>query len=231
MIEGGRHLTVSQVAAILSVSERTVRRRCESGKLAAQLVTTESGKVWEIEAAAVQSADAADTNVRPTTVTSYEGADTQTITADTQTITAANAADAADTDVRTGAATPVKNDARDELIAELRENTAYLRSQIEAQRLQIEAANRATNEAHAALREALKMSNRALPASEIVSTNPTHESATQVLAADANAAPETAPEHAPDAVTTVYTPQPLSEPEKRRDKIGLRGFLLRILRG
>jgi excisionase family DNA binding protein len=57
------YLTVSQAAAALGVSERTVRRRCETGKLAARLETTDTGKTWLIEGAAI-AADAA-ANVRP----------------------------------------------------------------------------------------------------------------------------------------------------------------------
>ncbi len=41
-------LTVSQAAAALGISERTVRRRCASGKLAAQMVSTETGATWLI---------------------------------------------------------------------------------------------------------------------------------------------------------------------------------------
>jgi excisionase family DNA binding protein len=41
-------LTVSQAAAALGVSERTIRRRCDAGKLAGELVSTESGATWLI---------------------------------------------------------------------------------------------------------------------------------------------------------------------------------------
>ncbi len=41
-------LTVSQAAAALGVSERTIRRRCQSGKLQADLVSSESGATWLI---------------------------------------------------------------------------------------------------------------------------------------------------------------------------------------
>jgi excisionase family DNA binding protein len=41
-------LTVSQAAAALGVSERTIRRRCASGKLQAELISTESGATWLI---------------------------------------------------------------------------------------------------------------------------------------------------------------------------------------
>lgn len=41
-------LTVSQAAAALGVSERTIRRRCASGKLTAELISGESGSEWLI---------------------------------------------------------------------------------------------------------------------------------------------------------------------------------------
>jgi hypothetical protein len=180
-------LTVSQAAAALEVSERTIRRRCESGKLTARLATTDNGKEWQIEAAAVEKMT--------------EGADaaaTISVGADILTEAAAIAADAADSEVRPPADIAAANertaDARDELIIELREQTSYLRSQIEAQRLQIEAANRATNEAHAALREALKMSHRALNEGQpqVPAAPEIHnQSGPQVLAEDVNRAPET----------------------------------------
>jgi hypothetical protein len=50
-------VTVSQAAAALGISERTVQRRCKSGKLKARLVTTESGQVWEVEAATLPTGD------------------------------------------------------------------------------------------------------------------------------------------------------------------------------
>ncbi len=45
------YLTVSQAAAALKISERTVQRRCKSGKLGARQVTTETGQAWEVDAA------------------------------------------------------------------------------------------------------------------------------------------------------------------------------------
>jgi excisionase family DNA binding protein len=55
-------LTVSQAAARLGVSERTVRRRCETGKLVARLVANEGGtggRAWLIDRAATNEPDAA----------------------------------------------------------------------------------------------------------------------------------------------------------------------------
>jgi len=44
------YLTVSQAAARLGISERTIRRRCETGKLKAELKPTATGAAWHIEA-------------------------------------------------------------------------------------------------------------------------------------------------------------------------------------
>ncbi len=44
------YLTVSEAAARLKVSERTIRRRCETGKLKAELQPTATGSAWRIEA-------------------------------------------------------------------------------------------------------------------------------------------------------------------------------------
>jgi excisionase family DNA binding protein len=54
------YLTVSEAAARLKVSERTIRRRCENGKLTALLKPTATGNAWHIEADSCgQSADTA----------------------------------------------------------------------------------------------------------------------------------------------------------------------------
>jgi len=55
--ESAQWLTVSQAAAALGISERTVQRRCKAGKLAARLATTETGQTWEVKAAALPTGD------------------------------------------------------------------------------------------------------------------------------------------------------------------------------
>ncbi len=137
-------LTVSQAAAALEVSERTVRRRCENGKLAARLATADSGTVWEVSAAAVKAADtaviAADT-LRPRSESeSDEAAAIPTDTADSAPQAAAIAADS-------------------DFLAHLQSENVFLRAQVEA-------ANRQAAEATAALREYLKISAKALPSAE-----------------------------------------------------------------
>jgi DNA repair exonuclease SbcCD ATPase subunit len=49
-------LTVSQAAAALGKSERTIRRQCETGKLAATQEPAEHGVHWMIEEEAVENA-------------------------------------------------------------------------------------------------------------------------------------------------------------------------------
>ncbi len=84
-------LTVSQAAAALGVSERTVQRRCAAGKLRARRVATETGQTWEIEAAELPTGAAklptgADTGFESETAQSVgtlpTAADTAAIAAD-----------------------------------------------------------------------------------------------------------------------------------------------------
>jgi Helix-turn-helix domain len=55
-------LTVAQAAARLGVNVRTVRRRCERGKLVAELRTTDTGHAWFIDAASLGTASDAGTS-------------------------------------------------------------------------------------------------------------------------------------------------------------------------
>jgi excisionase family DNA binding protein len=64
----GQWLTVAEAAALLHVSERTIRRRCESGKLPARLEHTEAGKLWRVDPAGITPADTPADGVR----TEYE---------------------------------------------------------------------------------------------------------------------------------------------------------------
>lgn len=59
-------LTVSQAAAALKLSERTIRRRCSKGTLRGRLDTTESGPAWLIDPAEVP--DTADTLRTPAAI-------------------------------------------------------------------------------------------------------------------------------------------------------------------
>jgi len=48
---GGVWLTVSEAAARLKISERTVQRKCKTGKLTARLETTDTGTQWLVDGA------------------------------------------------------------------------------------------------------------------------------------------------------------------------------------
>ena len=71
-------LTVAQAAALLGISERTMRRRCENGQYEAERVTTDTGKTWRIpraqieplaEAAATSEAKAGESSGQAVTAT------------------------------------------------------------------------------------------------------------------------------------------------------------------
>ena len=101
-------------------------------------------------------------------------------------------------------------------------------------RLQIEAANRATAEAHAALREALKMSARALPPGELGQVGTEKADGVQVLAGvTAPNAPQSrgsASESPQTGAASANTSNPSKGREIERQR-GFRGWLLQVLRG
>lgn len=76
MIEGGAWLTVAEAAARLRVSERTVRRRCEAGKLVGELRSTLSGPSWFVSAAAMPADTAAKAADGEARVTPHDPGDT-----------------------------------------------------------------------------------------------------------------------------------------------------------
>jgi excisionase family DNA binding protein len=177
-----RWITTEQAAVALDVSAKTVRRRVRAGKIGARKVAGESGGfVWEI---------AADATGQPMAQTDSP-TDSPTDRPDTQAIAQPmaqpmgqnanlsaepmaqpmaqvdnrwpNRWDKMATDGPSGQSDRTKQaDGGGRVIEILERENAFLKSQIEAQRLQIEAVNRSNAEISAALREALKMSHRAL---------------------------------------------------------------------
>lgn len=173
-------LSVSQAASALGISERTARRRCESGKLEARLVATESGQAWQIAAAAVNGAAtgaaktpegaaiAAD-RVRPHFKSETgEGADTAANSGE-------GAANTAAIGAAIGAATfqsapPLENPLemlRDALERE-RDQNAFLRGLIEQR-------DRDAAELRAALREALRAMPKAITAGDMSTHAAAHD--------------------------------------------------------
>lgn len=134
-------LSASEVAAMLKVSERTVRRRCESGQLAARRVATSSGVLWQIDPLEVRT-------VRPSAAI---GADTQNEAGIQNTLLSADGA----AKVRTGADTFTQH-----LLEENRRLWAAL-----------EAAQQSEAVTKAALREALKLAPKQLAALSPVQPN------------------------------------------------------------
>jgi excisionase family DNA binding protein len=207
-------LTVSQAAAALGISERTVRRRCESGKLAANLATTDNGREWQIEAAAaIGAATAADAAANI-----GQGADrvrpqNQSILSDVSEAAAIGAATVEGVSDQSTLVPMLR-----EQLADAREMNAFLRGALEAR-------DRDAAELRAALREALKLSNRALPEagqSTLSSSN------------DGGQWRNAAPQQAQSTLTTANTPEPMSGPQIERKPMARRTFrrwLLEILRG
>jgi len=158
------YLTVSEAAARLKVSERTIRRRCETGKLKADLQPTATGSAWHIEADSCGQ-------VRPNTRTSAAiGADTfssedQSQNRSERADTAANSSDRLGQAAAIGADTPNAAD----LLAQSREEIHFLRGLIEQR-------DRDAAELRAALREALRAMPKAIEAAS--GSTPTVKNAT-----------------------------------------------------
>ncbi len=143
------HLTVSQAAARLGVSERTIQRRCKNGQLSAHLVTDEDGAQWLIDPTTLPTGDDRVPTHSKAPIHSQKDALTP---------------DKAAT-LPTGAAI-VPTGTTAALLAEKDARINDLRAQVEAWRLQAEAANRTAAETSAALRKALDAMPKALPDGE-----------------------------------------------------------------
>jgi hypothetical protein len=143
-------LTVSQAAARLGVSERTVQRRCKSGRLTAKLESGEEGAAWLIDGATLPTGAAIGAANVPT------GADSPF---ESETAQSGGTLPTGAANVPTGAAIGADS----VLVARLEGEVTFLRGLVEQR-------DRDAAELRAALREALKISTRALPAgSETVS--------------------------------------------------------------
>ena len=198
----GQWITVSEAAAALKVSERTIQRRCKSGSIVARLVSGEDGQQWQIAASEVPPlvpTGAANTADKVPPLIKHE-----TNTADTQAVI--GAAIGADTDLMA------------RLIDEKDERIADLRATVESQRLQIEAANRTNAEVSAALRSLVAAQSKALPEPNADATPMPPQS------------PETATERAASVRTPDNPPAPIADTKKATPKKTFRKWLLGVLR-
>lgn len=139
------YLTVSQAAARLGISERTVQRRCKRGQLSARLETTPDGTQWLIDPATLPTGDATTADKVPTLENQQKPA-IQVQNESSQPPTNATGADTADK-VPTGDAI--------ELLEHLRDENKFLRTLIEQR-------DRDAAELRAALRKALEAMPKAL---------------------------------------------------------------------
>jgi len=171
--ESVQWLTVSQAAAALGISARAVQKRCVSGKLTARRVATSGGDRWEVDGANLPAnLDASRTRTRePLGREPRElGREQTAIHEESEPKTGANL----DANPRTiGREQGANLDAPEveylrEALQRERETSAREREIADQWRAQVEAANRQASEATAALREYLKISNRAImpPANE-----------------------------------------------------------------
>jgi AraC-like DNA-binding protein len=138
-------LTVSEVAARLKISERTVQRRCKSGKLTARLESGDDGAAWLINGATLPTGDAitADTadNVPTGDATPNESESAQSVGSVTPDV--ATLPTGADTD----------------FLAHLKAENEFLRGAIEQHQ-------RSEAELRAALRKALEAMPKAIESRE-----------------------------------------------------------------
>jgi hypothetical protein len=157
--------SVADAAAVFGVSERAIQRRCHSGKIRARLVPTATGQQWQIDRAALAKRDG-DTSDRndatgPTaTPQTTAGTPLPTVKAATGTTPRPDTSDTGN-DRNDGAIMP-------RYVAQLETENLFLRGVVEQQ-------GRDAAELRAALREALKLSAKALPEGRVeADSSPVH---------------------------------------------------------
>lgn len=242
-------VSITDAAKRLRVSVRTVQRRLDAGTLAA--VETEGGRRVHL------LRDNATPNATGDTTTRQDDAPTaQSVARHDATTNATNATfelktNATEGDTQRDSMGEVSRDnattnstAMQVLAEEKAAGAARLVEVLEREnaflRLQVEAANRATAEAHAALREALKMSNRALTEGRETDVSPDNghdfeqlrtggESVGQVLA-DGVSSPTNAPQ-SPQSVGAGKVLDGRANGLQMARRRTFRAVLLRWLRG
>ena len=177
---------------MLDVSPRTIQRRCQNGKLSAKQMAGEFGEVWEIERAAVEKMATTKRGDKPRQQPRQSAA-TATTGDDRATTSGVNSASDARAiiplaDERKTADRDTAPDFRARYIAQMEAENSFLKSQLED-------ANRNAAELRAALRKALEIAPRQLPAAPTDTTTPT------------NPAPQTAQEAPPIVAAPNQSPK------------------------
>jgi excisionase family DNA binding protein len=151
------YLTVSQAAARLGISERTLRKRIKAGEVEAEKRAIDGGGVaWHVQLSHDRAGS--EPEVERKNEPEAERKPFESESASERKRNGSEVENAPEfSEPRAGSGTEAG------LIDQLRDENAFLRAQIDAWRLQAEAANRTAAEASAALREALKALPKALP--------------------------------------------------------------------
>ncbi len=214
--DGAAWLRGAGRAARREVAEGGAHRPSKAGKLRDRLIPTPTGQQWQIAGTALDSAPTAATQSADTSdAMSADSRDRYDAQAGTQakqettgtTLEAPTAATLPTLGAATDTTAPtLSGDAA--LVEELRDQVKFLRSALEAR-------DRDAAELRAALREALKMSQKALPQSTLV---------------DAPNQAETGRQPPQISATTKEASTPPNAPQRQTQR-GFRGWLLKYLQG
>ena len=139
---GAQWLTTSQASAALGVSERTVQRRCNAGKLTARKVITGDGEKWEVNLGAAIGADSGANGVPPSAATLNECETPQIGDGDNK-------------------VTPESADSG--AIGDATSETVFLRAQLDAMNEALKREQSAHEQTRQLLAGALQMASRQLP--------------------------------------------------------------------
>jgi excisionase family DNA binding protein len=228
--DGIEWLSLSQAAARLGVSEKTLRRRIHAGEIEGEKTAMEGGGLaWRVrlDGGARDKCSQSTLNV-PEAVPEPSGARAGIVP---ELIHSQTARDGSAMDKRAGTVPEVVPELSDSvpepktdsgqstLTAHLLEENKFLRGALEAR-------DRDAAELRAALREALKLSNRALPEAQSTLASSSN---------DGGQSRDVAPQSAQSTLATANTLEPVSDPQIERKAMAarrtFRRWLLEILRG
>jgi len=161
--------TIGEAAAAARVSERTLRKRIKAGEVqAVKTAITGGGVAWRVAPepeSGTETAPEAERKSEPEARRTPFERETQT----ERKRDGSETENAPEVSEPRAAPRPAP-DARADLLAHLRTENEYLKSQVDAWRNQTEAANRTANEAMASLRKALDAAPKAITGGDSVST-------------------------------------------------------------
>jgi excisionase family DNA binding protein len=152
------YFTVSQAAARLGVSERTLRKRIKAGEVEAEKHPLDGGGVaWHVQLSPDRTGSEPEAERKNEPEANRKLFESESASERKRTGSGTETAPEV-SDTRAG------SEPEAGLIDQLRDENAFLRAQIDAWRLQAEAANRTAAETSAALRKALDQMPKAITA-------------------------------------------------------------------